>query len=950
MREDTKSSIALNDAQLAAVSIANGPALVVAGSGTGKTRVIVERIVKLIENGTPPSQIAALTFTEKAAGEMLDRLSQAVTGVSLDVTVATFNGFGDELLRTYGADWGLGRLQLLGDTGQLVFLRSHLDEFELDYFAPVAAPDGQLALLADYVSKLKQQLVQPQDYAAYAKKLPHETEAEALEKQKHQELARFYGSYIDVCRQHQVIDYDDQLFLTIAMLRARPNVLAQLQHRFRYLLVDEFQDTNPLQSALVDLLAGEHKNVMVVGDDDQSIYGWRGATLANILDFKVHYPKAQEITLTENYRSSQAILDCAYSLIQHNNPYRLEVMNNLDKRLLSNTGAGKRPSVKHFSSLDAELTWIAEDIARRLKSGENPAGIVVLTRRNQNVQKVHEALEFHTIAHATAGLRNDIYDQSAVRQLIEALKCIADPMDDIALYHTLSGPLFNGPAKILAECAAQARHEHQPLRKILADCADQTITNALSAIETWREQASQQSVGNLAYDIITDSGWKNELYARAQRDILIEREVQALSKFFTSLKEFEKIATIASVQAYIVNLPILQAAGSSFEDASLEISDSLVNVLSVHRAKGLEWDTVYIADCTEKSFPLQKFGSSLTVPDELLANHTEADEHMQEERRLMYVAATRARQELILSYADTHGGGSPRKPSRFLSELLGENFVGDATPEESQASLELFAPTTAAANVIELPNAILDSGQLVLSVSQIDCWLKCPQEFYYQHVLAMPRPPAPQLAYGTLIHGVIERLHRARANNEPLPTPREIETDVIAQLPVAGYLSPRSRERAQAQAVKTIRRVYERFSSDPLPRETEQPFSLKLADLRLTINGRIDAVYETSPGAIEIRDFKTGTSVTTPEKAKQRATSSNQLTLYALAWRELHGELPACLTLDFVETDVQGSVKKQAKSLDTLLNKLASMASDLRIGNYPAGKDHRYCSHPITNE
>lgn len=945
MAEVEAERVELNAAQAEAVAIKDGPVLVVAGAGTGKTRVTTERILRLIEQGVPPSQIVALTFTEKAAGEMLDRVGNASLGAALDTTIATFNGFGNDLLQAYGPEYGLGNLRLLGDTGQLVFLRSHLDDFELDYFAPISRPDGQLAMLADYVSRLKQQLVKPADYLAYAEKLPRSTAAEQLERQKHQELARFYETYLKLCRENQVIDYDDQLYLTLELLQARPNVLADLQARYRFLLVDEFQDTNPMQAALVDLLAGKSQNVMVVGDDDQSIYGWRGATLANILDFKTRYPAAREITLTENYRSTQQILDSAYRLIQHNNPNRLEVINQLDKRLHAQTGPGMAPQTRRFLSFEAELNWLAEDIMRRIAAGQDPAGIAVLTRRNQGVQKVHEVLELHDVAHAVAGLSNDIYDQPAVRQLVEALKCVADPLDDLALFHTLSGPLFSLDVHLLANLSGAARREHLPLLDHLRVSEEESITIALITIDDWRARSSQQSVGSLAYDIITESGWKDALYHQAQTDINMEREVQAISKFFTTLKEFERIAAVASAQAYIVNLPTLQAAGSGFEDASLDISDSMVNVLSVHRAKGLEWDTVYIADCTEGSFPLRNFGSGLTVPPELQANPTAADEHMAEERRLMYVAATRARRELILSCADRHGSGAPRKPSRFLTELLGAEPAGQAQVEADQTSLELFAPRLST-TAIELPGSMQQNDRLVLSVSQIDCWLRCPQEFYYQHVLAMPQPPAPHLTYGTLVHGIIERLHRARAENRALPTLEEIEAETLAKLPSSGYASARSRERAHAQARQTIHKVYERFISDPLPLETEQPFAAALRDVPLIIKGRIDAVYPLGQG-IEIRDFKTGTAVSTPEKAKQRATGSNQLTLYALAWRQLRGDMPALLTLDFVETGQLGSVKKQAKSLDTLEHKLEDMVTNLRAGRFAPGSDHTHCHHPL---
>jgi DNA helicase-2/ATP-dependent DNA helicase PcrA len=946
-KADKQAFDGLNSAQQEAVEATEGPILVVAGAGTGKTRVIVERIQRLIVRGIEQEAILALTFTEKAAVEMIDRINASKNGLTLDTTIATFNRCGNDLLKTYGSEWGLGRLRLLGDTGQLVFLREHFDEFELDYFAPVSNPDGQLELLARYVSDLKQQLITPDRYAAYLSKLPVSDEAERLDKQKHQELAYFFTTYLTLCRREQVIDYDDQLYLTIDLLKNRPNILKQLRERYRFILVDEFQDTNPMQSEFVDLLAGKTKNIMVVGDDDQSIYGWRGATLANILDFKQRYPAAQETTLIENYRSTQAILDCAYRLIQHNNPYRLEVMNQLDKRLRGQTD-GPAPTLQHFSTYEAELTWLAEDIQRRLGSGQPPGSIAVLARRNEEgVQKIHETLELHGVPHMVAGLNNNIYAQNVVRQLIETLKAVADPHDDLALFHTLSGPLFKLDASQLADMSSNARRHHLSLSEAIQASHDASIKTALEQVVNWRQLAAEQSVGSVAYAIVTDSGWKQQLYAQAKQGVAaVASEIQALSKFFTTLKEFERVTGVASAQNYILNLPVLQAAGNQFEDPTLDIADDQVNVLSVHRSKGLEWQTVYLVDCSEGSFPLHSRGHSLSVPAELKANPSAADEHMAEERRLMYVAVTRARQELILSYADRHGSGVQRKPSRFLNELLGHEPAVAALDEAAQTSLELFAGRSAPQATVGLPAKMQQDGRLTLNVSQIETWLRCPQDFYYKYVLSMPLPPAPQLEYGSLIHSVIEQIHRGR-HNGTVPSLEQLLADVVSNLPQTGYATKRTRERAHEQASKTVKAVYERFLNDALPIETEWPFDLVLPDLPLTIRGKIDAVYQLDKG-VEIRDFKTGTSVRTAEQAKSRTSGSQQLTLYALAWQQLRGELPARLSLDFVETGQSYAVKKQAKSLDTLQDKLAIMVKDLQQGNYPAGRDHKRCLHPVT--
>lgn len=932
----------LNKHQLEAVHHNDGPVMVVAGAGTGKTSVISSRIVRLIEEGVDPNSILALTFTEKAAGEMLDRVNDLRGGYTLDATIATFNGFGDELLRAYGFEIGLGNLSILGETGKLVFMREHLDELGLDYFAPVSRPDSQLELISDYISVLKQQLISPETYQNYVYKMRSDDEESKLEQKKHSELSNAYAAYIRLCLEHGQIDYDDQIYRTVELLKKRPNIRRQLRQKYRYILVDEYQDTNPMQSALIDLLVNEEQNIFVVGDDDQSIYGWRGATLANILEFTKRYPATKQITLIENYRSTQAILDSAYKLIQHNNPNRLEVINKLNKKLKSQTSAGMIPEVLQFGKLDTELDWIAGDIISRIEAGQDPSTIAVLARRNSTVQKIHDTLDLHGISHAVTGISNDLYDQPVIRQLVEILACVADPKNNQSLYYTLTGPAFELDPRLLSDMLSAAKRSHAKLSDVLAQAEDARLSAAIDSIEGWRSDSHNKSVGSLAYQIVSSSGWLEKLVNQANNDEAASVQVQALSQYFKLLKEFEKISNTASVHHYIDNLETLRSAGSELHDPSLDISDTKLNVLSVHRAKGLEWSTVYVADCTEGSFPMRKFGTVLGIPEELKV-HSEADEHMAEERRLMYVAMTRAKSELILTFSDTHSGNSKRRPSRFLTEFT-SNVPKSMLDIKNDATIAPYQSSHGTQSV-SLPAKMKAGDRIVLSVSEAVKWLSCPLDFYYRYILQVPQAPDPTLLHGTIIHSCIEKLNKGIVSGN-LPELTTLTADAEILLPSDGYISATQRERAHKQLLSSIELLYERFKTAEAPVYTELPFRIELPDCKLTITGRIDAVYKHNDG-IEIRDYKTGSSVTSAEKAKTRATASQQLALYALAWRHMEGDLPALLSLDFVETGFVGSVKKQAKTIDNLALKLAEIPDKLLAGSYKPGKDHSFCIHPL---
>lgn len=935
----------LNAAQRQAVDARNGPFLVVAGAGTGKTHVIVERISTLISSGISPARILGLTFTEKAASEMLDRVNDAGSTYELEIPIMTFNAYGESLLRQYAADIGLGRnFKVMGEGAQLVFLRQRLDELGLEYFSPVGRPDALLSDISGYFSRLKQSAITPEIYNKYVSDMPAGDRAAELNKKKYEELAKAYGIYLNLCRQANVIDYDDQIYLVIELFNRRPNVLQEVQAGYDYVMVDEFQDTNKMQSVLIDMIAGTRQNLFVVGDDDQSIYGWRGATLANILSFKQRYPAAQEITLIENYRSSQEILDSAYRLISRNNPHRLEAQLAINKKLRSSK-TGPRPLVYGLETLDAELQWITEDIKQRLEAGVHPGSIAVLARRNITIQKLRSYLDYAGIDYVVIGQSYELYQEAAVRVVLEAIRTVVDPLDAVSLYHTLTGPLFALSADALGLASSQARKQHIPLREIIASSSDAALAparEAIGQIAGWQELSSGVTVGKLAYDIIDSTGYKDKLFGDSDLALAATR----LSELFGTFKEFEQIALQPTAMQYIDALPALQAAGEGLQDGSLDLSEEKINLLTIHKSKGLEWSNVYIADCTEGSFPVKKSSRGIALPEGLYeSSHSEADDHMYEERRLMYVAMTRAKDRLVMTYADRHSGATTRNPSRFLEEALGDLDSSRHQPVESSylSKLEIFE--IPGSQDMTVPEKILKNGQVNLSVSQAIKYISCPLDFYYCFVLNVPQDPDPSLEYGSILHGILQDINTGLMNGEQ-PDPQGLQLRLVSEWPKLGYASAHQRERALSQAQATLKNLCQRVLSEPrVPLAVEEPFKLKLDDLRLTLSGRFDAVFPHGKG-VEIVDYKTSTSVDTPEKAKQRANASEQLTLYALAWQSLHDELPNLLTLDFIDTGMKGSLKKTPRGIEGALARLEKAADGIRGHDFGPGKDHLFCQHP----
>jgi len=404
----------LNKEQKKAVTYGKGPLLIIAGAGTGKTKVITHRIAYLISaKFAQPEEILAVTFTEKAANEMEQRVDQLIPYSYSFVEISTFNSFGEKILRNYIHELGYYLdFRLLDDVEQAIFFRENLFRFPLKYYRPLSSPTRHIQELLTAIRRLKQEYIKPEEYLRFARMKKKEAGNKAEKEQacKHQEIALVYKKYQKLQQTGGMIDFEDQVVLAVDLLKKRPSILKEFQERYKYILVDEFQDTNFIQFELLKLLSGLHKNITVVGDDDQSIFRFRGASLSNILNFKQMYPEAARVVINKNYRSTQDILDGAYRLIQHNDPERLEFRENIDKSLQATIEAkGKSINLLQFDTLSHESDKVADIILEKVRDGLNYKDIAILVRRNADADQFLRALNIREIPFRFSGSRGLYY-------------------------------------------------------------------------------------------------------------------------------------------------------------------------------------------------------------------------------------------------------------------------------------------------------------------------------------------------------------------------------------------------------------------------------------------------------------------------------------------------------------------------------------------------------------
>ncbi|MBP6881984.1 MAG: ATP-dependent helicase [Candidatus Levybacteria bacterium] len=948
----------LNDQQLEAVSHGTGPLLIIAGAGTGKTTVVTKRIEHLIlEKNVSPSNILSLTFTEKAAAEMQTRIDEIMPYGYADMWIETFHAFCDRLLRENAIHIGLSpTYQLMTEAQSLLFLKKNLFSLNLTYFAPLGNPTKFLQGLVQHFSRLKDDDISQEDYAKFSQDFSSDTSKLPDEIEKIGELSQAYALYEKLKAENDVMDFSDLISNSLKLLRERPHILKKYQEKFKFILVDEFQDTNYAQNELAILLSGEEKNITVVGDDDQSIYRWRGAALSNMLQFRSHFPDAKVVSLTKNYRSSQTILNGAYKLIQNNNPYRLEVKEGIDKKLRSMVKMEENKiELIVARSGDEEAEQIVKKIIELKKTnGFANRDFAILVRANDHATPFQRTLDRAQIEYQFLG-PTKLYEQAEIKDLIAFLHALINFDDNSSLYRVCTMPIFDLDARDITMLLTYTRSENLTLFQALERHETLPLTKdghvktkkVLHLLKTHMQKLPKEDVGQILYSFFETSGLL--AYYLDPKTLQTEAQAENVASFFNRLTSFSNSQKDASVFAAVEWLNMAIEMGESPSASNIDTNSiDAVNILTVHSSKGLEFPVVFVVSLVTQRFPGRDRKEQIPVPQELIReNLPDGDENLQEERRLFYVAMTRAKSHLYLTAALLYPGGKrERKLSPFITEALGDEEVvrileqNKHVKDSSQLSLLEIANDVAANTSPKTDSKATRITKPItyISYSQLQTFDVCPLHFKLRYILNVPSAPSPALSYGISVHSALRDFFFAMTTTQGTSA-SAIEEMLKKNWLNKGYSSKSHEEKAYDQALKMLRT----YAADALVQKPntigiEVPFQFWLNKVK--VGGRIDRIDQLPNGEIEVIDYKTGPNAPDEKKLKD----DFQLTFYALAANEVKSEVlnrdpqNVTLSLTYLELGKTFSTRRTMEDLITAKEKILTKIEEISQSDFECSR------------
>jgi ATP-dependent DNA helicase UvrD/PcrA len=954
-----ESGLKLNPAQHRAITHGNGPLLVIAGAGTGKTRVITERIRHLLETDQTlhGENILGLTFTKKAAGEMKARVVKAVGERGKDVVLSTFHSFCETLLKE--ADPNRVALE---QVDHWILLRRNLARLKLDKFRRLAEPGQFLSDFIQFFSRCQDELVSSDDYQAFADQLSSDLAAEkdsldedtCKERAEHvalqQEIARAYHASEEILREKRAVALNGLIAEAVTLLKSDTKKCRQLQERFKHILVDEFQDTNIAQLELLHLLSVDRRNIVVVGDNDQAIYRFRGASFGSFKLFLQRFANWQEgqdsspfrVALMDNYRSTPNILRVATQAISMN-----EVSPEFPKKVLqSNKPEGEKIRIVELDAPEDEAAWVADELQRLHAAGRRRKDFAVLYRQHAHRNHLVEELCLRKIPFVISKL--SILEHPLVRDVLAYLHLIARPFDDIACARVLSAPAWHLSAPDLVRLAERAGRKRtialydvlqSPQTNLPFDPSHTAIAKLLEFLAEQRKTSRRRTARDILGDLVE---WL-EIHPRASRQD--RKYVNQLAQF---MKDWEPKSETGGLAEFLEYLDYFQQAGGtlSLED---DAPGDAVQLMTVHGAKGLEFPHVFLLRVNVNAFPARNRAPLFEFPDRLMKEELpEGDFHIQEERRLFYVALTRAQDRLTITTLTEKKGRVPV----FIEDLLMDPAVNRRDLQQSAPKLKKQAPRPTAVPlstpaselfpVSEEPPRIFSRiaswaeefhppapDPLKLSSSAVDNYRKCPQQYAFSYLWSLKEGPRAALTFGSVMHTTIKRFVDQLKKGVKLPF-AEVQRIYETEWTSAGFEDGYQEAEYKKDGLEQLRAFHgTMLQASPQILEQEKAFELPLAN-DVILTGRMDQVNSLGRNHVEIVDYKTGK----PRKDSD-ARKNLQLSIYALAAKEIFEWNPVRLVFHYLQTNQTQVTSRDSKQLDEAEKIVQEAAADIRAAQFP---------------
>ncbi len=948
----------LNDAQKRAITHGDGPLLVIAGAGTGKTRVIVERIRHLLQSDSnlAGENILGLTFTDKAAGEMKARVVRGVGERGKDVTLKTFHAFCESLLKDTDP-----QSRMLDKFDHWILLRRNLSRLQLDRYRRLAEPGQFLNDFVEFFSRCQDELISCEAYQQYADGLAAQLQAERAqldpdtlaERQetvaRELEIARAYRASEELLREKKCSSFGTLITGAVELLERDAALRAALQNRYRYILVDEFQDTNIAQLRLLELLVNESKNIFAVGDNDQAIYRFRGASFGSFKLFLERFAGWREgqdstkfrVSLTENYRSTPNILRVATQVIAQNT-----VSADFPKKVLSTSKPeGEKIRIVELATLEDEARWVASELERIHKAGRRWRDFAILYRAHGHRDELVRELSRRRIPFVISRL--SILEHPLVKDILAYLRLIATPYDDVATARVLAAPAWQLAPADLVRFAERARKERTRIYDVLQnrqpplpfEPSHSAVTELLEFTTAQRKTMKRRDARYIFADLFD---WL-EVYQRAPEQ---DRDyVKRLAEF---VKEWEDKSDTRKLPEFIEYLDYFEQAGGAvcLED---DAPGDAVRLMTVHGAKGLEFSHVFVLRVNKNKFPQPERPHVFEFPAALMKEGPPEEQfHNQEERRLFYVALTRAEDRLtITALAEKKGRVPP-----FIEDILMEPGIqrrdvlqlapkpaavpSNGTPPSAvPATGSLFAPpierSKLFSRIAEWAETFLPAPPepLELNPSAVDSYRRCPQKYLFAYLWLLQEGPKATLTFGRVMHATIRRVMAEFKKGNRLPF-EEVQRLFETEWSASGFEDEYQEGEYKKDGLEQLRVLHQAvLEQTPEILELEKTFALPVEN-NVVLKGRIDQINALGRNEVEIVDYKTGRA-----KKETEARRDLQLSIYAIAAKEILELNPVRLVFHYLQDNSRQETTRSAKQLDEAQETVQEVAADIRARSYP---------------